>query len=73
LYRGISAFNDGYKPRINVIKDDKGDLFTDSYSTVASWSKLCCQPLNAFEVSDVRQRDIHTADPVVPEPSAFEL
>jgi len=29
MYRGISDFKKGYKPRTNLIKDDMGDLFTD--------------------------------------------
>jgi hypothetical protein len=28
--------------------------------------------LNVHDVNDVRQREIHTAEPLVPEPSAFE-
>jgi len=29
--------------------------------------------LSAVEVNDVRQTEIHTAEPLVPEPSAFEV
>jgi len=29
--------------------------------------------LKVHEVNDVRQTEIHTAEPLVPEPSAFEL
>jgi hypothetical protein len=31
------------------------------------------QLLNVHCVSDVRQREIHTAEPLVPEPSALEV
>ena len=31
------------------------------------------QLLNVHGVSDVRQRETHTAEPLVPEPSAFEV
>ena len=31
------------------------------------------QPLNIHGVNDVRQREIHTAEPLLPEPSAFEV
>jgi hypothetical protein len=31
------------------------------------------QPLNIYGVNDVRQTEIHTAEPVVPEPNAFEV
>jgi len=30
LYRGIDDFKKGYQPRNNIVKDEKGDLFTDS-------------------------------------------
>ena len=32
-----------------------------------------CQLLNVHEDSDVRQAEIHTVEPLVPEPSAFEV
>jgi hypothetical protein len=32
LYRGISGFKNGYQPRTNIIKDQKGDLVVDSHS-----------------------------------------
>jgi len=37
LYKGISNFNKGFLPRTNVIKDEKGDLFTDCRSILAMW------------------------------------
>ena len=39
LYRGIHDFKKGYQPRTNTVKDKKGDLFTDSHSILARWSK----------------------------------
>jgi len=30
LYRGISDFKEGYQPRCNIVKDEKGDLVADS-------------------------------------------
>ena len=31
LYRGINDFKKGYQLRTNIVKDEKGDLVTDSY------------------------------------------
>jgi len=31
LYRGITDFKKGYQLRTNIVKDEKGDLVTDSY------------------------------------------
>jgi hypothetical protein len=35
LYRGINDFKKGNHPRTNIVKDEKGDLVTDSYSILA--------------------------------------
>ena len=32
LYRGISELKKGYRPRINIVKDEKGDLVADCHS-----------------------------------------
>jgi hypothetical protein len=39
---------------------------------MARWRKHFSQLLNAHGVNDIRQTEIHTAAPLVPEPSAFE-
>ena len=53
-----------YQPRTNVVKDDKGDLFADSYSILAMWRNYFSQILNVHGVNDVRQTEIHTAEPL---------
>jgi hypothetical protein len=40
---------------------------------MARWRKHFSQLLNAHGVNDIRQTEIHTAEPLVPEPSAFEV
>ena len=66
LYRGISDFKKGYQPRTSIVKDAKGDL-------VARWRNYFSHILNVRGVNDVRQTEIHTAEPLVPEPRAFEV
>jgi hypothetical protein len=73
LYSGISEFKRGYQPRINVVKDEKGDLVADSHSILARWRTHFSQLLNIHGVNDVRQTEVHMAEPLVPEPSAFEV
>jgi hypothetical protein len=34
---------------------------------------IICQLLNVHGDNDVKQTEIHTAEPLVPEPSAFEV
>jgi hypothetical protein len=71
LYRGISKCKKGYQPRTNIVKDDKGDLVTDCHSILARWRNSFSLPMTVHEVG-VRHREIHTAEPLGPEPSAFE-
>ena len=73
LYRGISDFKNCYQPRTHRVNDEKGDLVTDCHSTLASWWNDFSRLMNAHGVSDVRQTEMHTAEPLVPELSAFEV
>ena len=73
LYRGINDFKKGYQPRTTIVKDEKGDLVADSHSIMAGWRNYFSQLLNVHEVKDVRQAETHTVEPLVPEPSAFEV
>ena len=73
MYRGISDFKKGYQPRCNIVKDEKGDLVADSHSIVARWRKYFSQLFNVHGVKDVGQAEIHTAEPLVPEPSATDV
>ena len=45
----------------------------DSHSIMARWRNYFSQLLNVHEVKDVRQAEIHTVEPLVPDPSAFEF
>jgi hypothetical protein len=48
-------------------------LVADSHRIVARWRNHFSQLLNIHGVNDVRQTEVHTAEPLVPEPSAFEF
>ena len=73
MYRGISDFNEGYKPRRNIVKDEKGDLVADSHCTLARRRNHFSQVFNMHGVKDVGQAEIQTAEPLVPEPSTTEF
>jgi hypothetical protein len=73
LYRGINEFKKEYQPRINIIKDENGNLLADSQNVLNRWKNFFNQVLNVHGVHDVRQMDIHTAEPLVPEPSLVEV
>jgi hypothetical protein len=62
LYRGINGFKQGYQPRTNIVKNEKGDLFTDSHSILDRCRNHFAQLLNVYRVSYVRQTEIYTAE-----------
>jgi len=62
----ISEMKKGYQPRTNIVKDEKSDAVTDSYN-------IFSQLLNVHAINDVRKLEIYTAEPLVPEPIAFEF
>jgi len=51
LCRGISDFKKGYQPRTDIVRDDGGDLVTDSHSILATWTNHFSQQ---FSVSAVQ-------------------
>jgi len=62
----------GYHPRPNIVKNEKSGLVTDSHSILARWRNHVPQLLYVHEVNG-RQTEIHTSDPLVPEPSTFDV
>jgi hypothetical protein len=68
LCRDISDFKKGYQPRTNTVHDDKGDVLRGPHSILARWRNCISQLFKVHGVSDVRQTEIHTAEPLVPEP-----
>ncbi|PNF24543.1 hypothetical protein B7P43_G05401, partial [Cryptotermes secundus] len=72
LYTGINDFKRGYQPRSNLVKDENGDLLAVSHNILNRWRNYFSLLLNVHRVSAVRQTEIHTAEPLVPDPSPFE-
>ena len=75
FYRGINEFKMALQRRCNIVKDENGDFGADSHSIVARWRNYFSQLFNVHGVKDVGQAEIHTAEPLVIDPSAsdFEL
>jgi hypothetical protein len=69
LYKGVNEIKKGYQPRINIITDENGNLLADLQNVLNRWKHFFNQVLNVHGVHDVRQMDIHTAEPLVSEPS----
>jgi hypothetical protein len=55
------------------VKDENGDLLADSHIILKRLKKHFSQLLNVRMVSDVRQIEIHTAEPLVPDLSPFDV
>ena len=73
MYKGINDFKKGYQPRTDTVKDEKGDLFTNSHSILANRRNHFSGLLNVHVVNDIRQTKILTAERLVSECSVFEF
>jgi len=74
MYRGINDFTKRYQLRTNIVKDEKGNLVADCHSILARWRNNFSQLLNVQHgVNYGMQTEIHTTEPLIPEPSAFEF
>ena len=67
------TFKKGYQPRTNRVEVENGDLVTDSNTILARGTNHFSQLLKVYGVNHVRQTEIYTAEPLVPQPSAFEI
>jgi hypothetical protein len=47
------------------VKDENGDLLADSHIILNMWKNYYPQLLNVHRANDVRQIEIHTAEPLV--------
>jgi hypothetical protein len=72
-YRGINEIKKGYQPRIDIIEDENDNLLAHSQSVLNRWKNFFNQVLNVHGVHDVRQMDIHTAEPSMPEANLVEV
>jgi hypothetical protein len=57
----------------NIVKDKKGDLVADPHSTFARWRNYFSHLLTVRGVNNVQETETHTAELLVPEPSAFKV
>jgi hypothetical protein len=62
----MNEFKRVYQPRSNLVRDENGDLFADSNNILNRWKSYFSQLLIVHNVSDVKQIEIHTAEPLVP-------
>ena len=63
----------GYHLRTNTVKNEKGDVVANPDRGLVMWMNNFSELLNAPGVDGVRQNEINTAEPLVPDHSAFEF
>jgi hypothetical protein len=67
------SFSLVYQQRNNLAKDENGHLLADSQYILNEWKNYFSLLLNVHSVSDVRQIEVHTSDPLVPGSSRLEV
>jgi hypothetical protein len=55
------------------VKDRNGDLLADSHNILNRWKNYFSQLFRVLRVSEVRQIEIHMAEPLVPYPSPIAV
>jgi hypothetical protein len=59
--------------RTDLVKGRNGDPVADSHNILSRWENYFFQLLNVRGINDVRQTEVHTAEHIVPECSAFKV
>jgi hypothetical protein len=59
--------------KLILVKDEYGDLLADCNNNLNGWKNYFYQLRNVHSVCQVRQIQIHTAEPLVTCPSPLEL
>jgi hypothetical protein len=70
-YIGTTEFKNGYQPRTSLVRDENDDLHADTRNILNRCKNCFSQLLNVHGVNDVRQAEMHTSEPLVPEPRPF--
>jgi hypothetical protein len=55
------------------VNDENSDLLADSHNIFNRLKNFFSQLLNLHNVNDVRQIEVHTAEPLVPGPSHYDV
>jgi hypothetical protein len=71
--RDINKFKKSYQPRTNLVKGKRGGILADYFKITNRCKNYFCWLMNAQGADVVRQTEMHTGEPFVPEPSASEL
>jgi hypothetical protein len=56
-----------------MVKGERGELLVDPHKILSRWKNYFCQLLNIHEAGGVRQTEMHTAKPFVPQSNVSEV
>jgi hypothetical protein len=56
-----------------LVKNERGKLVADPHKILDRWKNYFSQLLNVHGAGGVRQTEMHTAQPFMPEPNAFQV
>jgi hypothetical protein len=73
LYREIHEFKRGSQPTNNLVKDENGNLLVESNNILDRSKNYFSQLLGVYNISDIRQIEVHTAEPLVPGSNRLEV
>ncbi|MEB2589900.1 hypothetical protein SOP87_30190, partial [Bacillus cereus] len=73
LYEGVNEFRKGWQPKVNLIKDKDGDFLADPSDMLNRWKNYFNDLLNVHVGDKSEVNEVHTAEPLVPEPNLTEV
>jgi len=54
-----------------MVKEETGGLLSDSHNIMNRWKKCFCQLPNIRGINNVRHTEMHTDEPLVPQPGTY--
>jgi len=73
LYKGVDSLRKGYQSRLEMIRNERGDLEADPTKIVDMWKSYFDKLLNVHKGEEAEEFEIRTAEPWIPEPSEIEV
>jgi hypothetical protein len=73
VYGGINKFKNCDQPRSNLLRDRRASLLADPHKVLNRWKNYFCQLLNVQGADSVRQTEMQTAKPFLPQPMSVKM
>jgi hypothetical protein len=75
MYIGINSHRKGFQARLNVVRNEEGNLVADAQGVLKKWKDHFSKILNVHKghEQETTANEVHTAEPHVPKPSLAEI